>query len=335
MKKLIIMRMFALLALASGCVHQTLAQGAGAGSASPLDLPSFQLEILTKVWRHDHPGFPTTAVRLGDINGDGYDDFAMTSLVDTVFIFFGGDSLDSELDGYVLGGSNGAVAADFNGDGIIDLATAASNLNRLGEPDSMRYGKIRVYYGSTAPPYFGPEPDMVLRGTKERDDYGVWHSSGGTGAGLISLDINGDRQKDLMFRRKDWRDARDWELAVLFGGAEFDTTVDLCIQKPIVNGIQSYFSEHVLHGDLDGDGRDDLLVYYLRPAVPGKEQFLVYLGKTGGNYWSPDFILENGATFFPRRYQSDITDANGDGYADIVTASGLLFRGFHLFMGSE
>ncbi|MFZ1729875.1 MAG: T9SS type A sorting domain-containing protein [Bacteroidota bacterium] len=295
------------------------------------DLPTIQLEVLAKVWLQDHPGFPTSAIALGDINGDGYDDIGFTSVVDTVFIFYGGNPMDDQVDGFVLGGTNGAVAADFNGDGVIDLATAASNPAHYGEPDPMRYGKIRVYFGSTTYPYFGPEPDVELRGTRQFDDFGI-NLTTSIYTGLMTLDINGDGSKDLMFRRRDWRDQKDWEFAVILGGPGFDTTVDVCIQEPVSDGVNRRYGTSIYYGDLNGDSRDDLIVYY---SIDAKEKFLVYISKSEGSYWEPDFVLEKGKTVYPTNYLAGLADVNGDGYCDIITGETIRFSGYHLFMGSE
>ena len=70
---------------------------------------------------HGQGGYTT---KLGDINGDGWPDFAVSAEYDDMNqtrIFYGGPGiLDDKWDDSVAGGKN-AIAGDFNGDGFTDL----------------------------------------------------------------------------------------------------------------------------------------------------------------------------------------------------------------------
>jgi hypothetical protein len=64
--------------------------------------------------------------RFGDINDDGYDDFAMASKTDNHLHFIGGNPLTITCV-HRAQAAAGFVAADFNRDGRMDIATANQN----------------------------------------------------------------------------------------------------------------------------------------------------------------------------------------------------------------
>jgi hypothetical protein len=86
---------------------------------------------------------------IGDVNGDGFDDFAMnkTDMAVTVDIYFGAAQLPSPLAPVVMQvglqgtfGSSIAGAGDVNGDGLADLAIGDHSIN------SSR-GAVTMYFG--------------------------------------------------------------------------------------------------------------------------------------------------------------------------------------------
>lgn len=97
----------------------------------------------------------------------------------------------------------------------------------------------------------------------------------------------------------------------------------------------------VLQGDLDGDGRDDLIVAYA--GGPGRElRLATFLGNGSGFTAAGDFAT--GAVFSPRHLAFFVLDTTGDGRADVVEAyeridplrGGLLtFRTFRSYFGGR
>ncbi|MEQ9412666.1 MAG: hypothetical protein RIF39_02475, partial [Cyclobacteriaceae bacterium] len=140
-----------------------------------LDLDSPEPGSTVTFQSSNYYGLPATGI--GDINGDGFDDLALSGnyYLEKALILFGTDGLPAtvDLDNIALDGSNGFTvelqssyntsptrAGDLNGDGIDDLLISPTDRN--GD-----YGMI-VVFGST-----GGFP-AVLNHSEINGDNGFW-----------------------------------------------------------------------------------------------------------------------------------------------------------------
>jgi len=135
---------------------------------------------------------------IGDMNGDGYDDFASGAYhhhgdaesSGKVYVYLGGEEPDSIPDLVIEGhgeeqnlGTNISSVGDINGDGFFDLAVASS------------YDPVTGAHGGMVSIYFGGEildtiPDIVMFAENPGDRFG-WDIS------RIG-DINGDGYEDIV-----------------------------------------------------------------------------------------------------------------------------------------
>ncbi|MDT8325641.1 MAG: VCBS repeat-containing protein, partial [Bacteroidota bacterium] len=254
---------------------------------------------------------------LGDINHDGYDDFAIATGSDTTFIFFGGDPIDHEPAYFLYGGGAGINAGDFNGDGLADLVTARK-CQHPGLPCPENRGQVRIYYQRSSGRAFGPEADLVIEGMP--GEY--------TGAYMDAirptvqvLDFNGDDFDDFVAPANAFADSVDFKAVLYLGGAEMDAQVDLEFTAAPRNTPSDHFYRDVLAGDLNGDGCDDLLIQG-HTALDGKRNsyWHLYFGRRNPQPMGPDRVLQEVGGWAPAFILSAIMDVDGDGYADIIDA---------------
>jgi len=175
---------------------------------------------------------------LGDVNGDGYNDVILLGgQYSPVLLFIGGAPMDTIPDLIFLDYSYDDVAAigDVNNDGFNDFSV-------LCFPQSSGQGRA-VYFG-------GVDVDTV------RDVFLVDEWGDPTYAfGFVTTgDVNGDGISDLI--------TGDANLAgcaayVYLGGPWFNGVPDAVMQ-----GVASYYNwgEEISVGDVNGDGRDEVLV---------------------------------------------------------------------------
>jgi hypothetical protein len=295
--------------------------------------PDYVLEILAKIQPRNHPGFGRWTAPLGDLNCDGYDDFAVSTLADTTFIFLGGDPLDHEPAFYVLGGAMGLAAGDFNGDGLVDLVTARGHLS---PPDPDLKGNIRIFLNTGGMPPYRQEPDRTIVGDSVNSQTGFsrsnWHS------GIFSADMNGDGVADLLYYSQVWLDPVAWgRLNLILGGQGF---IDRSSQQflPHPRGTRASFAECYMTGDLNGDGCDDLMIFGDDVDTVRNQriqQMSLYLGNREGMFGDPDIVNRDDSAWVVARQVSNICDVDGDGCADILNGYPLtLFGSAHLFRSS-
>lgn len=275
------------------------------------NLPPWFIKPFGIVEHKDHPGFAQYSAALGDVNGDGYGDLAISSSADTTFLFFGGDTLDPNEDGFVFGGSAGIAALDLNGDGRRDLVTTIEFRNTPEET-----GIVRIHFQLDRAPYFSQTPDLLITGLPGS-------RLGATAPnrnGLQGLDFNGDGYMDLTLINATKLDSSVGTIRLYLGGPSMDTIVDREF-RPRRSGRNSAFGTDRLTGDFNGDGYDDLMIggrvydwerselnlYYdlflgnVDADVSQAHRFFDWL-----NGWSPDHGF------------SGAMDVNADGYADII-----------------
>lgn len=214
---------------------------------------------------------------LGDVNGDGIDDFAITSggygSAGGVYVYFGDDEFFStsatqttfkypdliltpeiQADQLIYGFGQDISAGDFNGDGAVDIAVS-----------------IQTGYGTPAPPtiylYEGGEQmdgsaDLHLTATRSslgdtREDAVVSGTNGNTIVFLPSE--NEDTHQDLLFTPGGFSGYLN---AVIFeGGAEADSLPDISLKNPnIASGFGAFGGSKPGVGDLNDDGFYDILM---------------------------------------------------------------------------
>ncbi|MFZ1729526.1 MAG: T9SS type A sorting domain-containing protein [Bacteroidota bacterium] len=278
------------------------------------DLPPWFIQPFGIVQHRDHPRFGQYSSALGDVNGDGYDDIAVSTGYDTTFLFFGGDTLDPHEDGFILGGSAGVAALDLNGDGRKDLITS---MDPLHTPDES--GMVRIYIQLAETPYFREKPDLVLTGVK-KSRLGVAPPNR---CGVGGLDYNGDGYDDLLIRFIDRQDSSGGRNLLYLGGLVIDTIVDREFRSSRSSRDASYCSDYMC-GDLNGDGFEDVMIggrVYDWNRARYNFYWDLYLGNAEAKVTTPYRFFDQFNGWSPYQQWSGILDVNADGYADIIDKS--------------
>jgi hypothetical protein len=288
---------------------------------------------------------------IGDVNGDGYDDFLVdqlygsdctdTTAANRVFLFLGrGMNIPIEPDltfehrinntghdGYGTLVMNGL--GDVNGDGYDDFAVCA----HYAITDTMPWGeiahggKVYVYFGS---PFPDTVPDLIFKGDL-RPYAGSWEN-GTFASAVCGADMNGDGYNDIIIGSSDYRATMGQyphgRVYIFFGGPAIDTFADITITSSFCQ--QLGFALDNL-GDVNGDGYDDIIV-----GAPNNSEYAAAAGKAylfyGGNpmdtipdwwYYGEDTLQVLGEVV------SNAGDFNGDGYKDIMIGDYMYKEGFN------
>ncbi len=263
----------------------------------------------------DFDGFGYKVASAGDFNGDGFDDFIITSVNyytqnPAVMVYFGGPSYDTYPDVYLqkywdvsFFGSDAAGLGDINGDGIGDIGVVTGS-------------SIGIYFGSVNPPTNKPM-DAALNEEGNNIEY--------------CGDINGDGYNDILTSNSNTNYAYIYK-----GGTDFDAEADLFF---VSNETDTYFGFQMSgKGDVNGDGLNDILIGEMGINNHVGAAY-VYFGATN--------IFENAS---PSGRPSDLTfegsgeysnygscvaivkDINGDGY-DEIAIGGSNLNYLNLFLG--
>ena len=348
----------ALAALAqTGGAGQALPGAAVPSNQGPLDsgTPLF----LPAVTYDSYFGSHTESVAVGDINGDGKPDLLVgnefcspTCLVGRVNVLLGngdGTFLDKGTGFYPTAGVHARLAlADVNGDGKLDMlasgcaykdcSTGVVTVRTGNGDDSFAganvFGTGGMFPSSPAVADFNGDGKLdlvvancgngcqtgtgtvgVLLGNGDATfQTAVTYGTGGIGANqVIVADVNGDGKPDLIVPNSCASSANcplgPGSVGVLLGKG------DGTFQPAVAYGSGGDYAFSVAVADVNGDGKLDVLVAnaYANPCCPAGP-LGVLLGNGDGTF-QPVML---GPALGPG--QLELSDVNGDGKLDIVTA---------------
>lgn len=284
-----------------------------------------------------------------DVNGDGIPDAVMDIGLLNVWIGNGDGAFTLPTDGNTFiedGGNQQSIAlADFTGDGNIDIAQLGGDYKQVsifaGNGKGVFQGAPAL--SSTTDSFWAPEElifeasgDIAGNGLTDAlfvDDTGtapyiVSGLSDGNGGFKyvtalsasavptlgylqpVSADFNGDGKQDMLF--VDGASGNGLALALSNGDGTFQTPVQLTLPS-----LDCYLN-YAATGDLNGDGKTDIVVAYPGDASCGGSDgtpsgYFVALGNGDGTFATPVFTASGNAL-----YSVAIADFNQDGNLDLV-----------------
>jgi len=258
--------------------------------------------------------FGGSMAMVGDVNGDGWGDFAIGApyndeagaTAGKVYIYFGGPAIDGIADLTLLGEAAGdrfgaalSGARDVDGDGRCDLLVGAYGSDAGGADAGRAYLFLA---GSLA----SGTPNLTLTGETEGDQFG--DAVAGVG------DVDGDRYADLLIGawRCDIGGTYAGRAYLYRGGPGMDGTPDLVIAGSEQSRLGRSISSA---GDMNGDGWCDfsvgspnlstgeVRVYFGGPRIDETPD-LLFSGESTGDAFAAGLACAG--------------DMNGDGCSDII-----------------
>lgn len=214
---------------------------------------------------------------IGDINYDGYEDWAIVAkYASYVNIYFGGSVLDYNPDIQILLPQDSEsqcydiATGDINGDELIDIIASCSSSSSVAYESSMIGNRqnVFIFYGSeTLPSTLSIlNADIVLDGSETFFGFGMNIAVVG--------DYNADGYNDFVVGGEKHRDCLR-EAFVYFGGNSISQTPDMVLSE-FCNQCGIYFADPITAcGDINNDGFDDFI---LGDRSTGPGQSLIYFG---------------------------------------------------------
>jgi plastocyanin len=239
-------------------------------------------------------GANPAGVAVGDFDGDGKPDLAVSNVTDgTVSILRGnGDGTFQTAVPYTVGGNAQSIAiADFNGDGKLDIVVANSGGSN-----------VSILLGNGTGTF---QPAMSV-------------SVGTQPLSVVVADFNRDGIPDLAVSN-----SMDGTISILLGKG------DGTFQTPqtFAAGGAGSRPKQIAVGDLNGDGILDLAV---ADDGPTPKVVSVFLGKGDGSFQPPVSYPVGAANANPQSLA--LLDINGDGNLDIAVADSASAN-VHILMG--
>jgi hypothetical protein len=279
-------------------------------------------------------GFTFTGLApIGDVNGDGVDDFIYGLEDHVAQVFFGGEDLDTTPDITIDGpfGKFAAVVAgvgDVNNDGHADFAVSAWGVNGQN-------GSVYVFFGHAQ----GDPWDSTIS-VSEAPCTGADLCIGGTEPGALfgwdvtGTDFDGDAITDLVIGARFQDSGRVY---VLKGGAQLAASgSDLPVPNPLpANDLQGFvidapantsdFGISIASVGEGADGRGDLVVGAngFFNAEDGAAAFIpgqAYSGSGLVTPGTPAAVFATGVTAEFASVVRGIGDFNGDGTGDVAVS---------------
>ncbi|MDF1721672.1 MAG: hypothetical protein P1U65_13430 [Minwuia sp.] len=291
---------------------------------------------------------------IGDLNGDGFNDFAISARNEytrnvygtgEVTVVFGTeDGLGADLDVSNLDGSDGftilansagigelgysiAGGGDFNGDGIDDLIIGAAS-STYGQANAA--GEVFVVFGSTDPFVAGTDAGTLLATGRAAVIQGQDQFARFGESVDFAGDFNGDGFDDIIVGAPDADGSG--EAFVIFGTGDIaqSTLVDDLVtanEAIVITGSQA--SDALGHavsgaGDVNGDGLDDVIIgspYNDDVANDAGAAFVIFGTSTPGNIDTSLIALDgnDGFAIFGRSEADSVgfaVDGGGDANGD-------------------
>ncbi len=260
------------------------------------------------------------AVAVGDYDNDGHPDLFVSRLASYALYRNKGDgTFEDVTERAGLAGRrdnpSSAAFADLDGDGDLDLYVCHYMIWDPAHPDLCQNAKGDYVYCD--PMKVRPAPDHVFRNDRGRF-VDVTASSGcvdteGRGLGVVAADLDGDDRIDLYV-------ANDGNANYLFrnkGGFLFE---DIALQAGVAGSADGGYQAGmgIACGDLDGDGRPELMVtnFY-------GEGTTLYQNLGDGLFADRSAASGIGlATRFLLGFGIAMADVTNDGSLDVMTANG-------------
>ncbi len=244
----------------------------------------------------------STAVAVGDFNGDGKPDLAViNSRYAAVSVLLNTTPVGATVpsftpQGFFNTGNSplSAAVGDFNGDGKPDIAIADSVYSR---------GAVSVLLNTT------PVGATTLSFTPKQNFF----ENGSSPSSVAVGDFNGDGKPDVAVANYGSNTA-----AVLLNESPPITlTPSFALQQTFATGRDP---DSVAVGDFNGDGKPDLAVANEYPFSHSDGTLSVLLNTTPAGATTPSFAPQQ--TFATGRYPTSVrvADLNGDGKLDLVVA---------------